>query len=696
MPRLLKLFLLTVVIIAGGSLSPFSCLAGEQQPIRQRLEIHLDPDQHALQGDTIINLTAQAADNLVLHLAPQARINLLQLNGTPVAYAFAGGIITVAIPAPQQGQPLQIAIAYSVRFADQPPTNFATSEDPSFGVSASIGPQGVFLGGGAGWYPELAGQSVLYDIEVTAPAGMVAVTSGGLENHRSEPDADIVRWTNHHPLDSLSLSAGNYQIREDHAGEVPIYTFFYPESADLADTYLQAVKGYLNLYQKLFGAYPFEKFAVVENFFPTGYGFPSWTLLGKSILRLPFIISTSLGHEIAHSWWGTGIDVKPGTGNWAEGLTTYVADYLYQENKSAADGRAYRLKILRDYASLVNPGDDFPLRDFTFRINKPAQAIGYGKGAMVFHMLHCQLGDEAFWKGLRLVIHNHLYGEASWDDFRTAFEKTSGRNLQTFFDQWLDRAGAPVLSLSNVEKEQTADGWRVKGELHQSTPYYQLPVPLVLKTDSGQEVATTVQLNGAAAPFSLNSTDPPKRLEVDPDVTLFRHLAPEEVPVTVNTVRGATNLTVIEAADQNPAVLQQGQLLVQALQKGDSPVWQESSGKPAPTGGNRLILGLPHNSELQPPLPKGFTLSPHQVNVAGTEVEQGAAVFLVLPDKTNPQGFTAWFYAQSPDAAASAARKIPHYGKYSYLLFKDGRNIVKDTWPVTASPTIVSFNNDKE
>ena len=118
---------------------------------------------------------------------------------------------------------------------------------------------------------------------------------------------NFIVWQTEHPLPALTLAAGPYRIAEDRAGPIPIYTFFTAAHADLAKVYLQSVAADLALYQKLFGPYPFAKFAVVENFFPTGYGFPSWTLLGSSIVPLPFIVTTSLAHEIAHSWWGNGV-----------------------------------------------------------------------------------------------------------------------------------------------------------------------------------------------------------------------------------------------------------------------------------------------------------------------------------------------------------------------------------------------------
>ena len=96
---------------------------------------------------------------------------------------------------------------------------------------------------------------------------------------------------------------------------------------------------YIALYEELIGPYPFQQFSIVENFFPTGYGFPSYTLLGSTVIRLPFIIETSLGHEIAHCWWGNGVLVDDRQGNWCEGLTTYLADYLYKERTSEEEGR---------------------------------------------------------------------------------------------------------------------------------------------------------------------------------------------------------------------------------------------------------------------------------------------------------------------------------------------------------------------
>ncbi len=250
-------------------------------------------------------------------------------------------------------------------------------------------------------------------------------------------------------------------------------------AAGLSKTYLDAAASYIEFYEHLLGAYPFPKFAVVENFFPTGYGFPSYTLLGASVLKLPFIPETSLRHEIAHSWWGNGVLVDYASGNWCEGLTTYVADYLSQEIASAADARLYRQQILQDYATLVTPGTDFPLRLFEGRVSPATRAVGYGKAAFVFHMIRQRLGDETFWKCLRRIYKERLFVKTSWEDFRNVFVSTGGWNPeggQLVFRSVGCEKRRPCLKASGCANQTGCLGLACDGFLLQDPPFYDLDI----------------------------------------------------------------------------------------------------------------------------------------------------------------------------------------------------------------------------
>ena len=143
-------------------------------------------------------------------------------------------------------------------------------------------------------------------------------------------DADLVIWADDTRTPVIEPLAEAFGTENG----ITAATYLFFENRQLSPRYLQATQHYLKRYTNLFGDYPFDGFAVVENFFPTGYGFPSFTLLGSRVLRLPFIPDTSLRHEVAHCWWGNGVFVDPAEGNWCEGLTTYMADYLSKEEHS--------------------------------------------------------------------------------------------------------------------------------------------------------------------------------------------------------------------------------------------------------------------------------------------------------------------------------------------------------------------------
>ncbi len=125
---------------------------------------------------------------------------------------------------------------------------------------------------------------------------------------------------------------------------------------------------------------------------------PGFTLLGPTVIRLPFILNSSLPHEILHTWWGNSVYVDYDKGNWSEGLTTFMADYWQQE--LVGNDRGYRLNALMNYSDFVSadPTKDFPLRQFKGRHNSSSQAVGCGKSMMLFQMLDFRFRKRCFQK----------------------------------------------------------------------------------------------------------------------------------------------------------------------------------------------------------------------------------------------------------------------------------------------------------
>jgi hypothetical protein len=493
----------------------------------------------------------------------------------------------------------------------------------------------------------------------------------------------------------LSLSAGPYRVEERRVGGVDILTYFYPANAGLAPRYLDAAERYLRFYTDLFGPYPFEKFAVVENFFPTGYGFPSYTLLGSAIIRLPFIIDTSFPHEIAHNWWGNGVLPDDREGNWSEGLVTYLADYLLKEKKSPAEGRAYRLQLLADYAALVPPDRDFPLHRFTGRVDAASRAIGYGKGAMLFHMVRTMIGDEAFFRALREICRERLYRDAAWSDFARAFSRSSGKELGPFMDQWLSRTGGPRLSLEDVRLRRSAAGWEVSGAVVQSPPFYEISVPLQLVGEA-MPISRTLPVKGERTTFSITVPDMPRRLQLDPGAELFRLLSTSELPPTVNRVKGAEKLLLVRTKECR-ATDGTLQILLESLGRPTAPVMPEEQVDAVRLGGHDLLFcGVPRDATLLS-LPEGTSVSPGEFSIGGERYRDSADLFFLALTHPRSGGRTAaLFLPLSPEAAGRYAMKITHYGAYGYLVFSGGENRRKGMFPAAARGSVVEFGGEEK
>ncbi len=657
--------------------------AGVFAKLDYQLDLSLIPAEQKLVARAQIDVPPAAGEQLSLRLANSCTVDSISQGEHRLEYQFHGGLLRIDL---RDSSP--VVIRYAGRFDDAVAETPLHNEDPSYGISATISGKGSYLSSGVAWYPRIENTDIHYQVSIDTPEGLEAITSGRRSEHRTQNGRTYSRWLIDYPLHGLTLSAGNYQIFEETSGRIPIYAYFYPESAHLAESYLQEARGYLSLYEELFGPYPFHKFAIVENFFPTGYGLPSWTLLGSSVIKLPFIIKTSLGHEIAHSWWGIGVGVDYAQGNWSEGLTTYVADYIYKERSSAAEARDYRLKILRDYASLVSAGNAFPISSFRSRYDKASQAIGYGKTAVVFHMLRQLVGEQVFWNGLRQIVATKMLGQIGWTEFEQTFSALSGQDLQPFFAQWLTRTRGPVLSLRDVVSKQADGGWTVDGKLLQQQPAYHLRVELRLETEQ-EDFSAIADMSGAEQAFQFHLAARPLSLTADPQAKLFRILAPEEIPSTVNAIRGSNDLLILRS-DSNAPPEEARQMLLAALRKRGLPIKSVTAVKQAELAEHDLIIfGTP--DEL---LPERIFESASQstLTLAGKKAPlAGHSAFVVRRNPYNPSRHAAWFISADPAKAASVARKIPHYGKYSYLLFAGDQNRLKGVWEAETSPLRVDF-----
>lgn len=537
-----------------------------------------------------------------------------------------------------------------------------------------IAADGTVLSAASGWYPRFSAYPRHgFTLDVALPPHWEAVSQGA-----REPVPGRVRWRETTPQEEIYLMAGPFTLYQ--RGEAPTAMVYLrtPDPA-LAERYLAATARYLKLYAGLLGDYPYAKFALVENFWETGYGMPSFTLLGPRVIRLPFIIDSAYPHEVLHNWWGNGVYVDAAQGNWSEGLTAYLADHLFKEQAGA--GAEYRRDQLQAYAAYVSEARDFPLARFLGRHSGASQAVGYGKGLMFFHMLRLELGDEAFLAGLRRFYREQRFRFAGFEDLRAAFEAASGRSLVSFFAQWTQRIGAPTLAIAQAHFSPNRMALTL--EQTQSEAPFPLSVPVAIGLDDGRTVTRVLAMDGRRTTVEVALPSTPVCVAVDPHFDLFRRLLPGELPASLSTVLGGERLLIVlpsvDGAGQRAAY----ESLARAWADGQPgiEIREDSTLGSLPTDRPVLLLGW--NNRYRRVLP--------QLDDAGVVLEQRrwprARHGFML---TARQGTVAWLAADDPVAITALARKVPHYGKYSYLVFAGpaAENRLKGQWEAAASPLV--------
>ncbi len=462
---------------------------------------------------------------------------------------------------------------------------------------------------------------------------------------------------------------------------------------------LTATAQYIEMYRDLIGPYPYEKFALVENFWETGYGMPSFTLLGPTVIRFPFILTSSYPHEILHNWWGNSVFVDYATGNWCEGLTAYMADHLIQEQRGK--GAEYRQTTLQKYRNYVKDSSDFPLREFRSRHSAATEAVGYGKTLMGFHMLRQYLGDEDFRKGMATLYRRYQGKRASFSDVQGVLEDTSGKELGWFFEPWVDRPGAAAFE---VEVDSKAGDSAVRGVLHQvqEADPFELEVPVAVQTAQGTEVFT-VHTRARDTSFEFQAQAPVLALQVDPQFDVFRFLDVREIPPSIGQIFGEPEILALLPSQASAETIEAYKTLMQGWQSDSHSIAMRLDDEVSEIPDDRAvwILGrenLHAKGQFASDLP-GVEISATQAQLGEESVAfDGHSLVVVRRHPGNLEKVVGWLVVDPAAAFAGMGRKLPHYGKYSYLGFagEEPTNVVKGQWPTGDSPLFVDLRPEDQ
>jgi len=585
-----------------------------------------------------------------------------------------------------------------------------------------IGSEGVYLSSESQWYLDAPESLSTYHLRLALPSEWMAVTQGKLQTSGPCPPRlcpqtgmTLMEWDLTQPTEALTIVANRFvsKTREWTARDgqsVQLATYLFPEDAHLADEYLDATARYLEAYIPLLGSYPFETFAVVENFFASGLGMPSFTLLGSGVIKRHYVQPYALGHEIVHSWIGNAVFNRVDRGNWVEGLTTYLANYYWHELVGdQAQAREQRRLMLRGYNLHVPQARDYPVGQFTHKQDERDNAIGYQKAAMVFHQLRQEIGEEPFWRSLKNLVAQYRGRHADWHDVERVFAEGAGKDLRWFFKQWIEESGAPELAITNMTARPITDdapAFQLTGTIVQTGKVFRFLLPLRITTEDGRAQLVQTQMKGAQNLFTFKLPAKPTMIELDPEVMVM-HRVPRQAlsPGLNHYVTDRTRSVVLAFSDPTEGSHPFRDLVKRIAAQDNSRQADERAtvvslgkGTLLPHEGSMLLLGSPDSRAMLQSLLNihcgdRLQLRDEGVTLGGAAYDgPGIAVLASCHRLNHPGSVITVVYAVTPQAATTVARLLFFYGWNSYVVFKEGTTILRGEWATQNDQMEVSLD----
>ncbi len=233
-------------------------------------------------------------------------------------------------------------------------------------------------------------------------------------------------------------------------------------------------------------------------------------------------IEPLIAHEVAHQWFGNSVSEKDWHHVWlSEGFATYFTN-LYVEFRYGRDALQERLNTERrqviEYSHKTALPVVFPA--LPANLIELLSVNSYQKGSWILHMLRQEIGDDAFWEGIREYYRQFQNSNATTDDFKRAMETVSGKDLTGFFKQWLYGAGHPILKAA-WRYDNKAKAVVLQVDQEQKALFNITLEVEVYDENLGVPVVEALKVNQGHNKFSIPMAQKPAKLRLDPHVNLL-------------------------------------------------------------------------------------------------------------------------------------------------------------------------------
>lgn len=284
------------------------------------------------------------------------------------------------------------------------------------------------------------------DMEIVAPADLQVVSNGQLISKKKlDQQKTAHHWQQAEAVPSyiFGFAVGPFQETIEPQNDISFhYLSRTHDEAVLGQIFKETPQMMAFFAEKAGVPYPLATYTQVLMQGNISQEMAGFTVMrasyGKNVLAKEEAVNLS-AHELAHQWWGNQVTCVNWRHFWLnEGLAVFMST-AYRESRWGRAAYQADIKVYYDaYQKVVNKGKDKALVFPNW--NNPTgddRVLVYYKGAYFFHLLKEELGDEVFWKALRVYTQTYYGKSVETKDLQTIFEQVSQQDLKPLFDKWV-------------------------------------------------------------------------------------------------------------------------------------------------------------------------------------------------------------------------------------------------------------------
>src|SRR5216683_1741722 len=484
-----------------------------------RIALRFNLEQKKVIGDVIHTLTVlREATSKIVFDSAGLTIQNVTVNKSPAKFETKDGKLSVALPAAARaGEKLNIEIRYEGKptkglyfilpdkdYPDRPKQIWTQgeSEDTRYYLPTYDYPN-----------DRLTTETIL-----TVPASWITVSNGKLINVTDAGKGLKTWYWKESVLSStylITVVAGEFDEVKDTWHGIPV-TYYAPKGrGDRLPINYGRTPAMLELFSKKFGIdYPWEKYAqvMVDDFVAGGMENSSATTNSSNSLVHPKLAPEYLtgeddliSHELGHQWFGDLVTCKDWGNIWLnEGFATFL-EFVWSDAQFGKDQADYeRWNGSREWFGSSNLWDK-PIVRHDFDDSSEFDGNAYGKGGWVLYMLRHQIGEDAFYRGLKHYLEVNRGKNVVTADLAKAIEDATHANVDQFFSQWVYGAGAPKFDLTytyDAEKHQMMLAVKQTQKVEGRVGLFRVPVEVEITTASGPKLYN-VTVSKASQVFTL-------------------------------------------------------------------------------------------------------------------------------------------------------------------------------------------------